>query len=205
MATPHRSNRLVLISTIAGVVPVNAGAPPFFSGCQLTRIRRLAQTGLRNSFAIRVVKKDAIFLPGPNGVVLEKPWSLDVEEYAAGFAAPADHRFSKWSLVWLEVVGCAQFEMNVLFQFLQCWQTNNFFHGNETLDVMVGYCDDWSYIGSPISRIQQASSIGRKSRQPFLLGGLRKLCGLALSACAGKDLRTNGQKALARDRCEAEV
>jgi hypothetical protein len=186
-------------------VPVNAGASRFFSGCQLTGIRRLAHTGLRNSFATRVVKKDAVFLSRPNSVILEKPWPLDVEEEAADFAAPADHRFSKRSLVWLEVFGCAQFEMNVLFQFLQCWQTNNFLHGNETLDGAVGYL--WRQVVYRLGSIQDSAGIFYRTEIEATISfrELRKLCGPALSACGGKDLRTNGQKALARGRCEGEV
>ena len=91
--------------------------------------RKLATMDLAEAFAGRVVQQNPILVPGPDGIVLEQPRSLDLQEKSARFAAPFDQVVRERRLGRIEMIAEAEDVVNVVEKQLEGGQALRFAHG----------------------------------------------------------------------------
>jgi hypothetical protein len=76
---------------------------------QSSGIGRFAQAGFGHAFAVAFVKKDAVFVAGPDCVGFLQPGTLSLKKEATGDAAARNESKQKGGLVRVEFVRFAQF------------------------------------------------------------------------------------------------
>ena len=103
---------------------------------QATRIGRFAQLDFAEAFAAGVVEEDAVFVAGPDGIVLMKTRPLHVNEETARFAAADDDAVGDGRLIRVEMVLFAENVMDVFEKQFHSRQTMNLVH-KESIRVWV--------------------------------------------------------------------
>ena len=100
---------------------------------QTTQIGGFAQLNFAEAFAARRVEEDAVFVAGPNGIVLEKSRSFHLNEEAARFTAADDDAVGEGRLFRVEIVLFAEGMVNVFEKLFNGRQTMNLIHRRRIL------------------------------------------------------------------------
>jgi len=84
---------------------------------------------LGEALTIAVVEENPVLQAGPQGIIADLAWSLDLKEQAAGLVGASDQALKKGRLLRIELIVGTKPLQDMLAKLFECGQGNNWsFH-----------------------------------------------------------------------------